>query len=701
MMKTKSDSSFHRRRSLEQSRGSKSWSGLEAAKCSTPITENPNQACDSIESDTDVDDVPAKLMKADDKDMDRASVISLTSLDAGSCKSIESTSNSSKHTSQNNQSMPDVITFGIQKRGSKRSLRSSDGTNRSILPLSPKQNTQSFIRRTSLSFKRKKKPDENLNFPTLVMQGFDSVTNLATMFATTTIDNPKDEFKMEDSPLKHVSDSSSRKPNPPDVTNASCDQSTESAKKTSTLANMYGDRTTVVKYALSMALDVATAAITPLATGENKLKQKLGLYRKNKELQTTKTTQCGIPERNKRPRSKKNKRAPEPPSIADSLKGTCNIFAAFVQHDFGLPNPSSKPGTETQAQSGTHVDLNRAFQEDHSMNETPRPAAIGLKDLANESQNGSITKEYSSFLNSPRTYSAKKLTPPKQQIITTTTNMANMQATNAPSNNIVPHDATKFDHQFDETCMHTPVVDYNNNAPCKMQQHTESLQLHQEKPKAVAGAKKSLKRKPPDYPPPPLRLTQEEMINYTLGKSMQVASAATSRQHLVESAARQQRVTSKKKKYKAPEPDNNNNNNNNNRNSDNSKVMGNSSISQLVRALHRRGSEHDYVNAKAWFAEKSKDESDFMSFLNVTSPDGDTTYVNFQTKGDLTPVSHDYINVSNLTLPPRRPGDGCDVSSGQNCSTTASRMRMVDTREEPVEQYSRKFHIPKGLIDIK
>ena len=219
-----------------------------------------------------------------------------------------------------------------------------------LLPLDPRpksKSTSSLVKKFINGGRKltgKKKEKQTNDFPTLMMQGFKSVNSLLTVVA--------DSIEEETGELVHdIGDNNDHTEIVNDVGEDTADIDIgktktddivkgEGVDKDVTLTKTFGDRTTVIKYALSEACDVATAAITPVSDGKEIKNQSQKLERRNTKMIFIRRSKTGIDL--ERLQMRKKKAYSDPPRLANSLFSTCQMFTAFAQADFASDTPSTR-----------------------------------------------------------------------------------------------------------------------------------------------------------------------------------------------------------------------------------------------------------------------------------------------------------------------------------------------------------------------
>lgn len=207
---------------------------------------------------------------------------------------------------------------------------------RPLLPLERKQKSKT----SSSSLKRMLKPKVKAgsfktapdgSHPTVVMDGFKAAGALLAMFVPMN-SSEENEFETDNVRVRDKLD----------MNNNDSKVDTFSSKSKYSLGSVFGDRSTVVKYALTEACDVLTAAVTPTID-----ESEVNGRNKNELKQSRRDVPSLVRNEQTVVKSKKKKRAPDPPMsvIKPHLFAATQLITAVVHQEFGQTTGGPSEGT--------------------------------------------------------------------------------------------------------------------------------------------------------------------------------------------------------------------------------------------------------------------------------------------------------------------------------------------------------------------
>ncbi|KAH3699719.1 uncharacterized protein LOC127860551 isoform X2 [Dreissena polymorpha] len=233
--------------------------------------------------------------------------------------------------------LPSYVNYSCTKTVPKRqvtSLVDLKPSKSTFSPFDSKENSSMSTLKSRLSKLRIEDNKKANTFPSYVTHDVSNAENCEDIMATP---NLSDEIQTprNDEHKAHLKEKSTSKDSKQGKTVVSARTSVKS------LGIAICDCSSVVKYALSTALDVATVIVTPVA-------EKSAQSSKSQITQTRKPLKCikiNEPARvmHKRIKSTKTKRAPDPPKISDTLYAMADFAVAFAK---GVPDESSMDNTD-------------------------------------------------------------------------------------------------------------------------------------------------------------------------------------------------------------------------------------------------------------------------------------------------------------------------------------------------------------------
>ncbi|XP_045207283.2 uncharacterized protein LOC123559483 [Mercenaria mercenaria] len=355
----------------------------------------------------------------------------------------------------------------------------------SLLPLERKKKSHSSL----LKLMKSKSNKHNADHPTVVMEGCKAVGDLLTMLVPV------------DSSIKNNVETSEIETEFGKLDINNNEKSSVNVKTASrySLGSVFGDRSTVVKYALTEACDILTATVTPTIGASEASKQKKDVSKQRDRV----LRGLNEPEQHKTKPSTKKRRAPEPPklSIGLPLLAAGNLVTALVHQDYDqLADDGSKLIENTKTVTYTTYDSTNI--KDVSTIGATRERLSATTSFSNE-----CSKEVNTVSNTSEHLESAFVFPPvSKNPITQDVNNNTLTSKIVQTNCKEPKTPVYVNARMATEVVKRDVESKGSEFGIELDKSYQQWNDFIPSKKSKLFKSKKTKRPPPSYPPPPLRI---------------------------------------------------------------------------------------------------------------------------------------------------------------------------------------------------